>query len=271
MMMERQTADHRPPEKFVESFDNFCVGLVDLKQMRAIIADLLENDPCTVEAMLVTIDGAFREGLIKASTYDSLITDIDRATSEDEPTEWSEETIEHVEGIQDPVNSDESHEEELERSGVLTADDTDYPVEIPTPTTEPLPVTANTIEIGPGAVLNNRFELVAHIGSGSMADVYEAIDRRKQEAGSADPRLAIKVISEAFSTHANALDTLQREALNSQGLMHPSIIRVLDFDRDGDRFFMMMELLDGQSLVELLDERRFRPLPFKMQSPPSFC
>jgi len=96
-----------------------------------------------------------------------------------------------------------------------------------------------------------------------MGDVYEALDRRKEEARSANPRLAIKVISAAYSAHANALATLQREALNSQGLVHPNIIRVFDLDHDGDRYFMTMELLDGCSLGDMLGEFRFRAMPFR--------
>ena len=66
------------------------------------------------------------------------------------------------------------------------------------------------------------------IGGGSMADVYAAVDRRKVEAGVADPGLAVKVISKAFSRHARALETLQREALSGQSLTHPNIVRIFD-------------------------------------------
>jgi len=245
----KKTAHHNAPKRFIESFDDFCVGLVDLKHMRAMIAELLESEPQTGGAILVTIDAALREGLIKASTYELLATDIDRATSEDEPTEWSEATS-------------EQHDEEPGSSHASATDDTGHPDEQPSAS---LP-RATPIDITPGATLKNRFTLLSHIGGGSMADIYEAIDQRKQEAGSADPRLAIKVISRAFSAHANALETLQREALNSQGLIHPNVIRVFDFDWDGDRFFMTMELLDGQSLVDILNERRFQPLPFSQAS-----
>ena len=237
MTTDKKTAT----QHFTESFDDFCVGLVNLQHMRAIIAEMLNDEPRAAEMMLATIDTAFREGLIKASTYDELTTDVDRATSEDEPTEWSDATL-------------------AQESNDISADeDTGYPsTELTKTTDSPLPA---TVDLAPGSVLKNRFELVSHLGAGSMADVYEAIDRRQQEAGAADPRLAIKVISRAYLTHPHALKTLQHEALNSQGLINPNVIRVFDFDRDGDRFFMTMELLDGQSLVKILDERRFQPLP----------
>ncbi len=233
-----------PQQQFAESFDDFCVGLVDIVHIRATITELLESEPHSAETILGMLDTAFREGLIKGSTYDSLTSEVDRVTSEDEPTEWSEET-----------------REQFADASVTTTEDTDYPAATPGAAPDASPGEAVS-EIAPGAVFKNRFELIAHIGSGSMANVYEAIDWRKQEAGSSDPRLAIKVISSAFSAHPAALQTLQREALNSQRLIHPNIIRVFDCDSDNDHFFMTMELLDGQPLVAMLDERRLQPLPF---------
>lgn len=255
-----------PPAPFAEAFEAFCVGLAGLDRMRAVIAEQLQTEPGAAESMLVTIDAAFREGLIKASTYDTLTTDIDRATSEDVPTEWSEETRQEYERYQaatasaaEAAENDSVDDEVLAAAGMLTAEDTNHPTgasatEPPPPI--PAPVTT-------GTVLNDRFELLSHLGAGSMGDVYEALDRRKAEARSANPRLAIKIISPAYSAHPQALATLQREALNSQGLVHPNIIRVFDLEHDGDRHFMTMELLEGRSLGELLDEYRCRPMPFR--------
>ena len=255
MTTDRQKAvDQDSLKQFNESFDNFCVGLVDLKFMRAMIAELLENKPQSGETLLATIDAAFREGLIKASTYEVLVADIDRATSEDAPTVWSEETREKF---------DEELGEEPDHSRISATDETGHPAE----NQGAIPPAMPALEIKPGTVLNNRFELVSRIGGGSMADIYAAIDRRKQEAGSANSHLAIKITSKAFAAHSHALEYLQREALNSQSLNHPNIIQVFDFDRDGERYFMTMELLDGQSLVDTLHKRRFRPLPTEQAMP----
>ncbi len=257
MTTDRQKGAHDiSPQRVAESFDDFCVGLIDLEHLRALIAELLGSEPLAAENILTTIDTAFREGLIKASTYELLTTDIDRATSEDEPTEWSEETRENIERSQ--TATDESFDEDAESSGVLASEETQHPAAISDTSLSD----KTTSSLTPGTVLKDRFELLSHIGAGNMADIYEAIDRRKQKAGSADSRLAIKVISKAFSTQANALETLQREVLNSQGLIHPNIIQVFDFDRDGDQFFMTMELLDGKPLVDILNEPRSQPLPF---------
>ena len=233
------------PEQFVESFDNFCVGLVDLKHMRATIANLLDQEPEARDALLRMIDFAFREGLIRASTFEVLTTDIDRATSEDEATEWSEQTLEKL-------------TDEFDEQDVPVADETNPPEQADEADAAEIILE----QITTGTVLNDRFELGERIGGGSMADVFAAVDRRKVEAGVSDPRLAVKVISKAFSRHAKALETLQREALSGQSLTHPNIVRIFDCDRDGNRFYLTMELLEGESLARIMDQHGFRPLPF---------
>ena len=116
-------------------------------------------------------------------------------------------------------------------------------------------------EMSPGMILRDRFTLLEQIGIGSMGQIFKAVDRRKEESGSPTPWVAIKSITEALSNPPNAPVALQKEAANAQRLSHPNIIRVFDFDRDGDLVFMTMELLEGESLTELLNEHRFRPLP----------
>jgi len=118
-------------------------------------------------------------------------------------------------------------------------------------------------ELAPGMTLRNRFTLLEQIGGGSMGQIFKAIDRRKEESGSTTPWVAIKSVTEALSNPPNALVALQKETANAQRLSHPNIIRVFDFDRDGDQVFMTMELLDGATLTELLNNHRFRPLPGK--------
>ena len=84
-----------------------------------------------------------------------------------------------------------------------------------------------------------------------MGTVFTAIDLRRAEADDPNSHVAIKFLSAAFSEHPDALVSLQREARKTQQLAHPNVITVHDFDRDGDRVFMTMELLDGEPLSRL--------------------
>ncbi|MEP0203720.1 MAG: serine/threonine-protein kinase [Halioglobus sp.] len=97
-------------------------------------------------------------------------------------------------------------------------------------------------------VIKDRFVLEERLGRGGQGQIYKARDLRKEEAKDDNPYLAIKFLGEDFSRHPMALISLQREAKKSQQLAHPNILTVYDFDRDGDRVYMTMELLDGAPL-----------------------
>ena len=102
-----------------------------------------------------------------------------------------------------------------------------------------------------GLLIRDRFMLLEQLGAGGMGTVFTAIDLRRAEAGDPNSRVAIKFLSAAFSEHPDALVSLQREARKTQQLAHPNVVTVFDFDRDGDRVFMTMELLAGEPLSRL--------------------
>jgi formylglycine-generating enzyme required for sulfatase activity len=109
------------------------------------------------------------------------------------------------------------------------------------PVSQRTPVDVNT-------VLLNRFKLVQLVGEGGMSDVYKAIDLRKVEAGARDPHLAVKVLTVRFDDYFSSLAVMHQEASKLQTLTHPNIVRVIDWDRDGQTVFMTMEYLDGTPL-----------------------
>ncbi len=106
----------------------------------------------------------------------------------------------------------------------------------------------------PPRILKQRFILDEKLGSGGMGTVYRAKDLRKVEAQDRQPYVAIKVLNNDFRAHPDAFIALQREASKSQGIPHPNIVSIFDFDKDGDVPYMMMELLQGQELATLLKD-----------------
>lgn len=109
--------------------------------------------------------------------------------------------------------------------------------------------------LGPGSVIKQRFVLEELIGQGGMGSVYRARDLRKEEAEDSDPFVALKLLSDEFRRHPDALVSLQREAKKAQTLAHPNIVTVYDFDRDGDQVYMTMEFLRGDPLDRLISGR----------------
>ena len=116
-------------------------------------------------------------------------------------------------------------------------------------------------------ILNKRFVLESTLGAGGMGTVYKARDLRKIEANDLNPFVAIKVLNDEFKNHPDAFVTLQREASRSHTLSHPNIVTVHDFDRDGDIYYMTMELLDGVGLESVIRKYRDKGIPIKHALP----
>ena len=114
---------------------------------------------------------------------------------------------------------------------------------------------------GLGSILRDRFILDREIGRGGMGLVYAAVDRRRLEAGSAEPYVALKLLNDTFRHNADALRVLESEARKAQTLAHPNIATVYDFDRDGSEIFIVMELLSGKPLSRLLAGSAGQGLP----------
>lgn len=105
-------------------------------------------------------------------------------------------------------------------------------------------------------IINQRFLLSSRLGVGGMGTVYKAKDLRKVEAQDKNPWVAVKLLNDAFKEHPSAFMALQREAQKSQKLAHPNIVRVYDFDRDGETVFMTMELLRGEDLNHIIKRHK---------------
>jgi tRNA A-37 threonylcarbamoyl transferase component Bud32 len=108
---------------------------------------------------------------------------------------------------------------------------------------------------GARSMIKGRFVLGEVIGQGVMGTVYRARDLRKAEARDRSPHVAIKIFDEDINQYPQALALLQQEARKTQLLSHPNIVSVHDFDRDGTTVYLVMELLEGESLDRLLQRK----------------
>ena len=79
-----------------------------------------------------------------------------------------------------------------------------------------------------------------------MGEVYKARDTRL------DRLVAIKVLSSALSASPDARERFEREAHAISQLSHPNICTLFDVGSHGDTFFLVMELLDGETLSALI-------------------
>jgi eukaryotic-like serine/threonine-protein kinase len=92
--------------------------------------------------------------------------------------------------------------------------------------------------------LGGRYRVEALLASGGMGEVWTARDLLLDRA------VAVKVLGPAFAGDGRAAERLRREARAAGRLDHPGIARVLDLGEDGGRPYLVMELLEGESLAE---------------------
>ncbi len=101
-----------------------------------------------------------------------------------------------------------------------------------------------------GTVLGNRYEILSEIGSGGMAKVYKAKCRYLQRI------VAIKVLKDEFREDSEFLKRFDTEAQAAASLTHPNIVQIYDVGRDNNRYYIVMEYVEGITLKEYITERQ---------------
>lgn len=102
--------------------------------------------------------------------------------------------------------------------------------------------------LAPGTRIDDRYEIIAVLGSGGMGHVYRA---RRIRLGD---EVAIKVMQTSHSAPPESRERFLRESRACAQLRHPNIVGILDFDFDAsNQPFMVMELLSGPSLREEIE------------------
>jgi TolB-like protein/Tfp pilus assembly protein PilF len=94
-----------------------------------------------------------------------------------------------------------------------------------------------------------HYRILEKIGEGGMGVVYRAEDTRLGR------QVAVKFLSATLSANPDAVERFQREARAASALSHPHICAVYDVGQHGDLPFLVMELLDGQTLRRRIDGR----------------
>ena len=97
----------------------------------------------------------------------------------------------------------------------------------------------------------DRYKIVERLGSGGMGVVYRAWDPKLQRL------VAIKLLHPEFGTQsATANQRLRNEALALASIKHPNVVAVHDADIFGNQTFIVMELIEGQTLRQWLASPR---------------
>ena len=94
----------------------------------------------------------------------------------------------------------------------------------------------------------SHFKILEEIGSGGMGVVYRARDQRLRR------KVALKVLPAGALAEPMIRERLMREAQTTSALNHPHIVTVFEIHSAGDRDFIAMEFVEGQSLDHVIGE-----------------
>src|SRR5229473_2132387 len=98
------------------------------------------------------------------------------------------------------------------------------------------------------------YEIQSPLGAGGMGEVYRARDTRLGRD------VAIKVLPSHLSSNPDLKTRFEREARAISALSHPHICHLYDIGSQDGTDYLVMELLEGESVAERL---RKGPLPLK--------
>src|SRR5256885_1350045 len=97
------------------------------------------------------------------------------------------------------------------------------------------------------------YEIQSLLGAGGMGEVYRARDSRLERD------VAIKILSSSISSEPSSRLRLEREAKSISRLSHPNICTLHDVGHDSGSDFLVMELVEGETLEHRLAKGPLAP------------
>ncbi|WP_287019963.1 serine/threonine-protein kinase, partial [Dictyoglomus sp.] len=110
-----------------------------------------------------------------------------------------------------------------------------------------------------GVVIKRRYKILKKLGSGGMASVYLALDRKTEK------EVAIKILHPQYAEDKEVLERFYREIEICKVLDHPYIVKILDHGKENDYVFMVMEFVNGKDLKKIIEERKRIPVSMAVE------
>ncbi len=114
-------------------------------------------------------------------------------------------------------------------------------------------------------VFNDRYRLDSKLGEGGMATVYCGTDTLLRR------RVAIKVLRRDYASDQEFVRRFYQEAESAAKLSHPNIVNTYDVGREGDTYYIVMELVDGPTLAEIIAADGRLPEPVALEYAAQIC
>lgn len=120
-------------------------------------------------------------------------------------------------------------------------------------------------DISPGAIMGQRFEILAVLGAGGMGVVYKARDREL------DDLVALKMLRREMMGDRGHLDRLKAEIKLARRITHPNVLRTHDFGEIDGVPYISMEYVRGVTLRYLLDQTHRLPYSAGLRLSKQLC
>jgi eukaryotic-like serine/threonine-protein kinase len=103
------------------------------------------------------------------------------------------------------------------------------------------------MNVGPGQILAGKYRLMSMLGQGGMGSVWRA-----EHLALRSP-VAVKLIDPAYVENEEACSRFMREAQSAAALRSPHVVQILDYGMDEGTPYIVMELMEGESLASRLE------------------
>jgi eukaryotic-like serine/threonine-protein kinase len=101
-------------------------------------------------------------------------------------------------------------------------------------------------EVQEQSVIDGRYRVLRHVGSGGMADVYSAVDLHLGRT------VALKLLHRRFAQDKEFVERFRREASAAAGLQHPNVVSVYDRGEFDGTSYIAMEFCEGSTLRDVI-------------------
>lgn len=100
-----------------------------------------------------------------------------------------------------------------------------------------------------GTVISERYEIIEKLGTGGMAVVYRARDKKL------DRFVTVKVLRDELLSNSDFKLRFHVEARAAASLSHPNIVNVYDVGQDGEVHYIVMEYIHGDTLKKAIQQK----------------
>ena len=102
-------------------------------------------------------------------------------------------------------------------------------------------------------VLSGRYHINGVIGTGGMAMVYRATEEKTKR------EVAVKVLRPEYEADGDFVRRFAHEAIAASKMSHDNIVKMYDVGSDGGKKYIVMELIDGDTLKDIIVRQRRIP------------